>query len=246
MSGHSKWSTIKRKKGAKDAKRGAIFSKLARVIEVAARGGADLDSNFRLKLAVQQAKTANMPSLNIDKAIKKGSGQDKEASQIEEITYEGLGPGNVAIVVKALTDNKNRTVADLRHAFSKVGGVFGSAVGWQFEERGILHVDALADTDSQELAIIDSGATDFDNHGDEFEIYTAPRDLDRVKSALETAGMHIVSASLGLVAKNPIRITDPHLANKILGLLEALEDHDDVDEVFSNLDIPDEVLNQLS
>ncbi|MFH0912413.1 MAG: YebC/PmpR family DNA-binding transcriptional regulator [Patescibacteria group bacterium] len=246
MSGHSKWATIKRKKGALDAKRGALFTKLVKIIEVAARGGADPTMNFKLKLAVQKAKSANVPSTTIDKAIKKGSGQDKEASKLEEVTYEGLAPGNVAVVIQALTDNKNRTVADLRSFFTKAGGSFGQPVSWQFNHRGILQVEKVpGKTDDLELAIIDAGAQDFSDAGDAIEVYTEPKLLDQVKNQLESAGFKVTSSALGLVPKNKTVIADPSMARRVLNLLDALDDYDDVTEVASTLDVPDEVLNKL-
>lgn len=246
MSGHSKWATIKRKKGALDAKRGALFTKLVKIVEVAARGGADPTMNFKLKLAVQKAKSANVPSTTIDKAVKKGSGQDKEASKLEEMTYEGLGPGNVAVVVQALTDNKNRTVADLRSFFTKAGGSFGQPVSWQFDHRGILQVEKVpAKTEELELAIIDAGAQDFSDAGDTVEVYTEPKLLDQVKNQLEAAGFKVTSSALGLVPKNKTVIADPNTARRVLNFLDMLDDYDDVTEVASTLDVPDEVLSKL-
>lgn len=246
MSGHSKWSTIKHKKGALDAKRGALFTKLVKVIEVSARGGADPTMNFKLKLAVQKAKSANVPLATIDKAIKKGSGQDKEASRLEEVVYEGLAPGNVAVVIQALTDNKNRTVSDLRNLFNKAGGTFGTQVGWQFENRGMLEVSKSGNTEDMELAAIDAGALDFADVGDVVEVYTEPKLLDQVKNKLESAGFKIVSSALGLVPKSKTVVTDPNLARRILNFLDAVDDYDDVTEVASTLDVPDEILSKLS
>ena len=245
MSGHSKWSTIKHKKGAKDAKRGAVFSKLARIIEVAAKSGPDPDMNFKLKLAISKAKEANMPNSNIEKAILKGSGADKNAVSIEEVSYEGLAPGNVGVVVQAVTNNKNRTVSEIRHIFSKQGGNFGTSVSWQFENTGILQVIKPNNLDEAELAIIDSGATNFEDTGDVLEVYTNPKDLDKVKTNLENAGLTIKSASLELVSKNKTIIEDKSMAKRVINFLELLEDHDDVDEVYSTLDIPDEILADL-
>jgi len=247
MSGHSKWATIKRKKGALDAKRGALFTKLVKIIEVAARGGADPSMNFKLKLAVQKAKSSNVPLTTIDKAIKKGSGQDKEASKLEEMTYEGLAPGNVAVVIQALTDNKNRTVADLRSFFTKAGGSFGQPVSWQFNHRGILQVEKVPNkTEELELAIIDAGAQDFSDAGDAVEVYTEPKALDQVKNQLESAGFKVTSSTLGLVPKSKTVITDPLLARRVLNLLDAIDDYDDVTEVASTLDVPDEILSKLN
>ncbi|OGB74848.1 hypothetical protein A2810_01880 [candidate division Kazan bacterium RIFCSPHIGHO2_01_FULL_49_10] len=247
MSGHSKWSTIKRKKGAADVKRSALFTKLAKGIEVAARsGGGNPDLNFRLKLAIQKAKASNMPISSMDKAIKKGTGEDKDAAQIEEVTYEGLGPSNIAVVVSAMTDNKNRTVAELRNIFNKAGATFGTPAAWQFDHRGILRVAKADDPDSLELAAIEAGALEIDATGDELEIVTEPKELDKVRTALESASYKVTEAELGLVPKQPVTITDPEAAQKALNFLNALEDHDDVDQVYSTLDVPDEVLNKLS
>jgi YebC/PmpR family DNA-binding regulatory protein len=245
MSGHSKWSTIKRKKGAQDAKRGALFSKLARQIEIAARHGSDPETNFRLKLAIQKARAANMPNTNIEKAIKKGSGEDKSVSQLEEVSYEGIGPGNIAVIVHALTDNKNRTVSELRHIFTKQGGNFGTSVDWQFEQRGILQITKDKDTEEQELAILDSGASDFSDEGDVYEVYTSSKQLDSVRQKLEDSGVKVKSSELGLVAKNKVEVSDASTAKQALNFLDMLEEHDDVVEVYSNLDVSDEILNEL-
>lgn len=245
MSGHSKWSTIKHKKGAKDAKRGAVFSKLARVIEVAAKGGANPDMNFKLKLAITKAKEANMPNSNIDKAIQKGSGVNKDAVSIEEASYEGLAPGNVGVIVQTVTDNKNRTVSEIRHIFSKHGGNFGTSVSWQFENTGILQVAKPNNLEEAELAIIDSGAINFEDAGDVLEVYTKPKDLDKVKTNLESAGLNIKSTSLELVSKNKTIIKDRSMAKKVINFLELLENHNDVNEVYSTLDIPDDISADL-
>lgn len=245
MSGHSKWATIKRKKGALDQKRGALFTKLVKIIEVSARGGADPAMNFKLKLAVQKAKASNVPLATIDKAIKKGSGQDKEASRLEETTYEGLAPGNVAVVIQALTDNKNRTVSDLRNIFNKAGGTFGTQVGWQFENRGVLEINKSGNVEDLELAAIDAGASDFSDAGDMVEVYTEPKLLDQVKNKLESAGFKVTSSTLALVPKNKTVITDPNLAKRVLNFLDAIDDYDDVTEVASTLDVPDEIMAKI-
>lgn len=245
MSGHSKWSTIKHKKGAKDAKRSALFGKLARLIEVTARNGADPDMNFTLKLAIQKAKTANMPNVNIKKAIKKGSGSSKDDSQLEEITYEGIGPSNIAVIIQALTDNKNRTVAEIRTIFTKNGGNFGTSVSWQFEQKGVLQIEKSEKAEEQELAIIDSGALDFEDAGDVIEVHTTPKELDVVKTRLESMGCRVKAMSLELMPKNKIFVDDPIKAKKVLTFLDLIEEQDDVSNVYSNLDVPDAVLNQL-
>lgn len=245
MSGHSKWSTIKRKKGALDAKKGAEFTKLARLIEVAAKTGADPNMNFRLKLAVQKARSANMPVVNIEKAIKKGSGQDKDKSNIEEVMYEGLGPGNVAVMVQALTDNRNRTVSDLRNLFTKAGGSLGNAgaVAWQFANRGILVVPK-SDPDL-ELKAIEAGVEDIQDHDDVWELHTQPTLLNQVKQALITAGVNIIEDKLALVPTTLVKITDSTLASKVIQFMENLESNEDVAEVFSNFDIDENILSSL-
>ena len=245
MSGHSKWATIKRKKGALDQRRGALFTKLVKIIEVAARGGADPAMNFKLKLAVQKAKSANVPLATIEKSIKKGSGQDKEASRLEEVTYEGLAPGNVAVIVQALTDNKNRTVSDLRNIFNKSGATFGTQVGWQFENRGVLEVSKSGNIEDLELATIDAGALDFSDAGDVLEVYTEPKLLDQVKNKLEANGFKVTSSALSLVPKSKTVITDPNMARRVLNFLDAIDEYDDVTEVASTLDVPDEVMSKL-
>jgi len=246
MSGHSKWSTIKRKKGAKDAKRGATFSKVARLIEVSAKGGADPDMNFKLKLAIAKAKEVNMPNSNIEKAIQKGSGTGEESSNIEEVAYEGLAPGNVGVIIQTVTDNKNRTVSEIRHLFSKNGGTFGTSVAWQFENMGVIQIAKTNNLEEMQLAIIDSGAIDFEDIGDVLEVHTQPKELDKIKNKLEQAGLLVKSATLEMVAKNKTVIQDKTIASKVLNFLDLLEDHDDISEIYSTLDVPDEVLSQLS
>ena len=245
MSGHSKWSTIKHKKGAKDAKRSALFGKLARLIEVTARNGADPDMNFTLKLAIQKAKAANMPNTNVEKAISKGSGAGKDGNQLEEISYEGIGPSNIAVIMQALTDNKNRTVAEIRNIFTKNGGNFGTSVSWQFEQRGVLQIEKSEESEEQELAIIDSGALDFQDIGDTIEIHTNPKELDAVKTKLEEMNIKVISMSLDLIPKNKVVIDDPVKARKVLMFLDLIEEHDDISNIYSNVDVPDAILNQL-
>ncbi len=246
MSGHSKWSTIKRKKGALDAKKGAEFTKLGRLVEVAAKSGADPAMNFRLKLAIQKAKSANMPSANIDKAIRKGAGLDKDKSSIEEVLYEGMAPGNVAVMIQALTNNRNRTVSDLRNLFTKFGGSLGNSgsVAWQFANRGVL---IIPKTDPEiELKAIEAGAEDIQDQDDVMEIYTKPNELNQVRQALINAGVTIQEDKLALVPTTTAKITDPNIASKVIQLMDALEDNEDVTEVFSNFDIDDTILNSLS
>ncbi len=248
MSGHSKWSQIKRQKGANDAKRGAVFTKVARDIAIAARaGGGDPDGNFKLRLAIEKARAVNMPADNIKRAVERGAGWG-EAEQFEEITYEGYGPGGVAIIVEAATDNKNRTAADVRAIFTKHGGqLAGSgAVAWQFEQRGVISLPLTGqDADEVALLAIDAGAEDVDTDADPLEVYTAPTELEAVRRQLETAGVRIESAELTMQARNTIEV-DVSKARANLRLIEHLEDHDDVQRVTANFEIPDEVLAEAA
>jgi len=249
MSGHSKWAGIKHKKALVDAKRGQLFGKLARAITVAAReGGGDPDHNATLAQAIVKAKDANMPHDNIDRAIKKGSGAGADAEAYQHLTYEGYGPNGVAVYVTALTDNKNRTAADIRYIFDRVGGKLGTdgSVSWMFERKGVLFVDA-AGQDEEELMMtaIEAGAEDVLAEGDAFEIRCAVADFMTVRSNLEAAGIKYSSAELTMIPKNTVNL-DEGDARKTLRLLDALEDNDDVQEVFANFDIPDEVMESLA
>lgn len=244
MSGHSKWSTIKRKKATTDAKRGAAFSKLARLIEVTARGGADPEMNFRLKLAIGKARAANMPAANIDKAIRKGAGLDKESSSIEEVTYEGIGPGNIAVIIQALTDNKNRTVSELRNIFTKSGGNFGTPVNWQFKNRGVITVPKIGD--NLELRLIDAGAEEIEDIDDAYEVYTDPKNLGQTRKNLVESGIEVREDRLAMIPTQTTKITDAAMAKRVVNFVEALEDHDDVAEVFANFDIDDSIIQELN
>ena len=249
MSGHSKWSTIKRQKGANDAKRGALFTKVAREISVAARqGGGDPDANYRLRLAVEKARSVNMPADNIKRTIDKATGGG-EAEQYEEIVYEGYGPGGVAVLVEAATDNRNRTAAEVRSIFTKAGGqLAGSgAVAWQFEPRGLIAVAPDGkDADDVALAAIDAGAEDVDTEDPEsIEIYTAPAELERVRQALEAAGVAVDSAESTMVAKQTVEL-DSAKARQALRLVEQLEDLEDVQRVTANFDIPEDVFAEVA
>jgi YebC/PmpR family DNA-binding regulatory protein len=249
MSGHSKWSTIKRQKGANDAKRGALFTKVAREISVAARqGGGDPDANYRLRLAIEKARSVNMPADNIKRTIEKASGGG-EAEQFEEIVYEGYGPGGVAVLVEAATDNRNRTAAEVRSIFTKTGGqLAGSgAVAWQFEPRGLIAIarDGV-DPDEVALAAIDAGAEDVDTEDEEtIEIYTTPADLEKVRVALDAAGVAVDSAENTMVAKQTVEL-DSAKARQALRLVELLEDLDDVQRVTANFDIPEDVFAEVA
>ncbi|WP_457574192.1 YebC/PmpR family DNA-binding transcriptional regulator [Desulfolithobacter sp.] len=249
MSGHSKWSTIKRKKGANDAKRGKIFTKLIKEITIAARmGGGDPEGNPRLRSAITAAKAQNMPKDNIERAIKKGTG-DMEGVAYEEILYEGYGPGGVAVLVETMTDNKNRTVADVRHFFAKSGGNLGESgcVGWMFDKKGTILVDkeGVDEDELMDLAI-EAGAEDVIEEETSFQILTEPEDFSEVVDALEKSGIAIVEASISMVPKNTVEVTEEKKARSLLKLLENLEDHDDVQKVHANFDIPDELMEQLS
>ena len=249
MSGHSKWSTIKRKKGALDAKRGKIFTKLIKEIMVAARmGGSDIDGNPRLRSAVNAAKAENMPKENIERAIKKGAGELGDAVY-DEILYEGYGPGGVAVLVETMTDNKNRTVADIRHYFAKNNGNLGEngCVGWMFDKRGVISVDAAGVDEEQlmELAL-EVGAEDVVNEDGGFQIYTTPEDFNAVVEQLEKSKVKMSEASILMVPKNTIEVTEEKTAANLLKLLESLEDHDDVQKVHANFDISEELMEKLS
>jgi YebC/PmpR family DNA-binding regulatory protein len=250
MSGHSKWSTIKRQKGANDAKRGALFTKVAREISVAARqGGGDPDANYRLRLAMEKARSVNMPADNIKRTIDKATGGG-EADQYEEIVYEGYGPGGVAVLVEAATDNRNRTAAEVRSIFTKTGGqLAGSgAVAWQFEPRGLISVarDGSVDADEVALAAIDAGAEDVDTEDPEtIEIYTNPAELERVRLALDGAGVAVDSAENTMIAKQTVEL-DSSKARQALRLVELLEDLEDVQRVTANFDIPEDVFAEVA
>ena len=249
MSGHSKWSTIKRQKGITDAKRGALFTKVAREISVAARqGGGDPDTNYRLRLAVDKARSVNMPADNIKRTIDKATGGG-EAEQYEEIVYEGYGPGGVAVLVEAATDNRNRTAAEVRSIFTKTGGqLAGSgAVAWQFEPRGLIVVPRDgADPDEVALAAIDAGAEDVDTDDeDAIEIFTEPAALEGVRKALESGGVQVESAESTMVAKNTVEL-DSGKARQALRLVELLEDLDDVQRVTVNFDLPEDIYAEVA
>ncbi|HET9614495.1 MAG TPA: YebC/PmpR family DNA-binding transcriptional regulator [Candidatus Limnocylindrales bacterium] len=249
MSGHSKWSTIKRQKGANDAKRGALFTKVAREISVAARqGGGDPDANYRLRLAVEKARSVNMPADNIKRTIEKATGGG-DGEQFEEIVYEGYGPGGVAVLVEAATDNRNRTAAEVRSIFTKTGGqLAGSgAVSWQFEPRGLITIprDGI-DPDEVALTAIDAGAEDVDTDDAEaIEIYTDPSALESVRKALEGAGVPVDGAESTMIARNTVEL-DSTKARQALRLVELLEDLDDVQRVTANFDIPEDVFAEVA
>jgi YebC/PmpR family DNA-binding regulatory protein len=250
VSGHSKWSSIKHKKGAADAKRGKLFSKLSRAIIVAAKeGGGDPSGNLALQNAIEKAKSYSMPKDNIDRAIAKGSGADADASDFETVVYEGYGPSGVAVIVEALTDNRNRTASDVRHTFAKNDGNLGGsgAVAWLFERRGLVLVDAKGvDEDELTLAAAEGGAEDVELDGSSFQITTALENLSAVREAVEAAGFAVDSAELTMIPKTTVEVADENDAKKILRLIDQLEDNDDVQEVFANFDIPERVLEAVA
>jgi YebC/PmpR family DNA-binding regulatory protein len=246
MSGHSKWSQIKRQKGANDVKRGAVFTKMGREIAVAARaGGSDPDGNFRLRLAIERARAINMPLDTIKRAIEKATGGG-EGEQFEEIMYEGYGPGGVAIIVETATDNKNRTAADIRSVLTKAGGSLAApgSVAWQFEQRGVIVLAPGGNTEELELLAIDAGADDVDSSGDQVEVFTRPTDLEAVRRSLEAAGVKIETAELAMHPKNTVEL-DAGKARQALRLIDTLEDHDDVQRVTANFEIPEEILAEV-
>jgi YebC/PmpR family DNA-binding regulatory protein len=247
VSGHSKWASIKRSKGVTDAKRGQLFTKLTREITVAAREGADPVGNARLRLAVQRARDSNMPIDNIERAIKRGSGSG-EGTNYQEMWYEGYGPGGVALLVSVLTDNRNRTAAEIRSAFHKSGGNLGEtgSVAWLFDNRGIITLDASGrDADEVALVAIDAGADDVQVAGDSLEVYTAPTDMEGVRTALEEHGIPVLSSEAALVPKTSMQV-DEKVAEQTLRLVDKLEELDDVQNVYSNLDVSDEVAASLA
>jgi len=248
MSGHSKWSTIKHKKAAKDAKKGKIFTKLIKEITVAARiGGGDINANPRLRTAVITARSNSMPNDNIDRAIKKGTGE-LEGVSYEEIQYEGYGPGGAAIIAQVLTDNKNRTVSEIRRLFSKHGGNLGETgcVGWMFDKKGVIGIDRSAiDEDRLVGIVLEVGAEDVRDEDDLFEVVTPPEEFEKVKERLEQEKVPLASAQVTLVPKNTVTVDAKHV-EQILKLTEELEDHDDVQSVSANFNIPTELMEEAS
>lgn len=246
MSGHSKWAQIKRKKGVNDTRRGQLFTRLGREIMIAARSGGsgDPDANFQLRLAVDKARASNMPKENIERAIKRGTGELGEGQQLEDLMYEGYGPGGTAILVQVVTDNRNRAASDVRRLFTRSGGNIGAAnsVQWMFERRGVLLVDATGkDADELQLELIDAGADDVRVDGHEIEVYTSPENLRSIREELQKHKVHIDSAEITWVPKTPAAVTDEE-AVKTMQFVEALEELDDVQKVISNLEISDAVM----
>ena len=248
MSGYSKWASIKHKKKAVDAKRGKLFTKLARAIQVAAReGGGNPDGNPALSLAIQKAKDAAMPKDNIERAIAKGTGADQDAQAFESIVYEGYGPGGVALLVEALTDNRNRTGSEIRHAFSRVGGNLGEpgSVAWIFEKKGQLVADGARYSEDDLMPAIDAGAEDLALDGDVFEVVTAPEDFTAVRDALSRAGIELDSAELVMRPTTRVAVEESD-ARSLMRLIDSLEEHDDVQAVHANFDVDAEVLERVA
>ena len=250
MSGHSKWSSIKHKKGAADSRRGQLFSKLSRAIIVAAKeGGPDPAANLALQNAIEKARSYSMPKDNIERAIAKGSGADADAASFETVVYEGYGPEGVAVLVEAVTDNRNRTASEVRHAFTKHGGNLGTtgAVAWQFERRGVVVVEADgADEDALVLAAADGGADDVELDGSSFVVTSSPEALSSVRRALEDGGYAVESVELAMVPKSTVAVSDESLARRIVNLVEGLEETEDVQDVYANFDIPEAVLEAVA
>jgi YebC/PmpR family DNA-binding regulatory protein len=248
MSGHSKWSSIKHKKAARDAKRGKVFTKLIKEITIAARlGGGDMNANPRLRTAVTTAKAQSMPNDNIDRAIKKGTGE-LGGGQLEQVAYEAYGPGGVALIMDVLTDNRNRTVSDIRFILSKHGGNLGESgcVGWMFKKRGVITIErGAADEDRLLELALDAGAEDLVTDSDSFQVLTAPENFNAVREAIEKARIPIAHAEVTMVPENTVKVSG-HQAEQVLKLMEDLEDHDDVQGVSANFDIDEEVMAQFS
>jgi YebC/PmpR family DNA-binding regulatory protein len=247
MSGHSKWASIKHKKAATDAKRGQQFTKLARAITIASReGGPDPEANFTLAAAVQKARDFSMPKENIQRAIDRGAGLGSDGEAIERVVYEGYGPAGAAVLVEALTDNRNRTGSDVRHLFEKHGGSLGEpgSVAWVFEKRGVVLVSADRYSEDDLMPAIDAGAEDVSQDGDSLKAISAAEDLAAVRGALEEAGVGIESAEIAMEPKNVVEVSAPEEARRLLRLMDALDDLDDVDAVHANFDVPAELMEE--
>jgi YebC/PmpR family DNA-binding regulatory protein len=250
MSGHSKWSSIKHKKGAADAKRGQLFTKLTRALIVAAKdGGPDPAANLALQNAIEKARAASMPKDNIERAIARGAGTGADAAAYEHISYEGYGPGGVAVYVDVLTDNRNRTAGEVRHVFARHDGNLAEsgAVSWLFERKGVVLVDRdTTDEDELTLAAADAGAEDVAEEGSSYEVTCAPEDLHAVRESLDSAGITVTDAEVTMLPKTTVSIEDEAVARKILKLIDGLEENDDVQDVYANFDIPEHVLEAVA
>ena len=248
MSGHSKWSSIKHRKAATDAKRGQLFTKLARAISVAAReGGGDPEANYTLAAAIEKARSYSMPKDNIQRAIERGTGEGGGGEQIERVIYEGYGPAGVAVLVEALTDNRNRTSAEVRHAFDKNGGSLGEpgSVAWQFEKRGVVLVDADRYSEDDLIAAIDAGADDVTAEGDLLKVTSDPSNLAAVREALQGSGVEAQSAEATMEPRTVVEVSEESEARALLRLIDAIDEHDDVESVHANFDIPAELLEEV-
>jgi YebC/PmpR family DNA-binding regulatory protein len=244
MSGHSKWATTKHRKGAKDSARAKVFAKLIRQVEVASReGGGDPTTNASLRTMYQKAREASVPIDTIERAIKRGTGE-LEGARYEPVTYEGYAPGGVAVIVETLTDNRNRTSAEVKHLFTRFGGSIAEpgSVAWQFDRKGVIEVQGPVDEDQLLEKVLESGAENFTDNGGDYTVTTEPHDLGAVRESLEGAGLKVLSAELTLVAQNVVAVTDDTEAKRVLRLVDAMDEHDDVQNVFANFDVSDEVL----
>ncbi len=244
MSGHSKWATTKHRKGAKDSARAKVFAKLIRQVEVAAReGGGDQSANASLRTMYQKAREASVPIDTIDRAVKRGTGE-LEGARYEPVTYEGYGPGGVAVIVETLTDNRNRTSAEIKHLFTRFGGSIAEpgSVAWQFDRKGVIEVQGPLDEDQLLERVLESGAENFSEDGDNYLVTTPPHELAAVRDALDGSGFKVLSSELTLVPQNVIAVTDDSEAKRVLRLVDAMDEHDDVQNVFANFDVSDEVL----
>jgi YebC/PmpR family DNA-binding regulatory protein len=248
MSGHSKWATTKHRKGAKDSARAKVFAKLIRQVEVAAReGGGDVNANASLRTMFQKARESSVPIDTIERAIKRGTGE-LEGVRYEPVTYEGYAPSGVAVIVETLTDNRNRTSAEVKHLFTRFGGSIAEpgSVAWQFDRKGVIEVQGPLDEDQLLERVLESGAENFTESGGDYTVTTEPHDLGSVREALEGAGLKIMSAELTLVPQNVVAITDESEAKRVLRLVDAMDEHDDVQNVFANFDVSDEVLAEFA
>lgn len=245
MSGHSHFATIKRQKEANDAAKGNLFSKLARAIMIAAKAGPDPDMNFKLRFEIDKARAASMPKENIERAIAKAT---TEAASLEEITYEGFGPGGIGVIIEVASDNKNRTAQEIKNLFDRAGGSMGgpNSVAFNFESKGFLVVKKGSDADSQMLSLIDAGAEDIEDVGDEFEVYTAPGSLAEVQKKIISDGFEVTKMELIMKPKSLTEVSDTSIAQKIIKLIDEAEERDDVQNIFTNADIPDSVMENVS
>jgi len=243
MSGHSHFATIKRQKAVNDAAKGNLFSKMARAIMIAAKSGGDPDMNFKLRFEIDKARAVSMPKENIERAIAKAT---TEAANLEEITYEGFGPGGIGVMIEVASDNKNRTAQEIKNLFDRAGGSMGgpNSVAFNFESKGFMVVKKKGDADAQMLALIDAGAEDMEDIGSEFEVYVAPDKLGQIHKALVAEGFEVTQTELQMKPKNFVTISDPGIAQKVMKFIDEVESHDDVQKMFTNADIPESLINE--